>query len=237
MSQPKSPIATLRERQRRVHRVGDLTTVHLGLMHNLNTRINIQILVLRRHPLQLLPPEQLPPVRIRRAILQRKVQPRTDSGIEDADTVGRHEQDALEVLELLEEDGDEVVLLELVGPAAARLEEHVGLVDQDDGVPDGRVGEQALQLVRDARAPAAELAGGDLEERAFGVLRDELGGERLAAAGGAVEEDDQPFALQGCLVACVVGEAVGGDEGLDDVSLSLGDDESVHRVGSPVNSD
>lgn len=64
--------------------------------------------------------------------------------------VGGHEHRAIEVLKFAEEDARKAVALEhLVG---ASLQKHVGLVEQDHGVPDlGRledVDELALQLDR-----------------------------------------------------------------------------------------
>ena len=55
--------------------------------------------------------------------------------VEDGHSVRRQDHDALEVLELPEEDGDEGVVLQVV--LGARFEEDVGFVEEEDGFPAG----------------------------------------------------------------------------------------------------
>ena len=58
-----------------------------------------------------------------------------DRLVEDGHSVRRQDHDALKVLELPEEDGDERVVLQVV--LGARLEEDVGFVEEEDGFPAG----------------------------------------------------------------------------------------------------
>jgi hypothetical protein len=67
------------------------------------------------------------------------VDARLHGQVERGQAVGGEEDDAREVLELLEEDGDEGVALGIAGLLVAGLEEDVGLVEEDNGLPGGGV--------------------------------------------------------------------------------------------------
>jgi hypothetical protein len=73
------------------------------------------------------------------------------------DAIGGEEQDALEVLELSQEDADERIAVD-VGNVAF-LEEHVRFVQQEDGSPCVADVQYLLQLLLQESRIRAELAG------------------------------------------------------------------------------
>ena len=66
-------------------------------------------------------------------IFDTEVDAALDRLVEDGHSVRGQDHDALEVLELPEEDGDEGVVLQVV--LGARFEEDVGFVEEEDGFP------------------------------------------------------------------------------------------------------
>ena len=67
------------------------------------------------------------------AVLHADVDAGLEGGVDVVDAVGGEEEDPLVVFEDAEEDGDELVAFEVV--RAALLEEDVGFVEEEDGVP------------------------------------------------------------------------------------------------------
>ena len=81
-------------------------------------------------------------------VLDAEVDAALDRLVEDGHPVRRQDHDALEVLELAQEDGDEGVVREVV--LGARFEENVGFVEEQDGFPAG-------DEVKDLREPVFEF--------------------------------------------------------------------------------
>lgn len=101
------------------------------------------------------------------------------------DSVRRQEQDPLEVLQLPQEDADQRVAGDLV--QVPLLEEHVGLVEEEDGAPGVADVEDLLQLRLEVSRVGAQLSGRGHVERALEQLADALGCERLSRARGPME--------------------------------------------------
>ena len=97
--------------------------------------------------------------------------------VEGLDAVGGKEEDALEVLEQTQEDGDECVAVDVLH--GALLEEDVGFVEQQDAAPAVREVEHLLQLGFQIPRVRAQLAGCDHVEWAFEKLGDGFCGEGL----------------------------------------------------------
>lgn len=106
---------------------------------------------------------------------------RLEGLVEGLDAVRREEEDALVILEQAEEGGDERVAVDVV--QGALLEEDVGLIEEEDGFPDGRDIEDARELLLEIARVRAELAGGDGVERALRELGDGLGTVNLLVSG------------------------------------------------------
>ncbi len=132
-----------------------------------------------------------------RLVEGRVVERHVDAGLEGlvdgADAVRRQEEQAVVVLEDAQEDGHERVALHV--ELGALREEDVGLVEQEDAVPEmgqpEHVGQRRLDLVR----REAQVAAGDDEQRLLILHGHRLGRRRLSHARHAVEEDDQAAAL------------------------------------------
>ena len=120
-----------------------------------------------------------------------------DAGVEGvvdvADAVGGEEEDALVVLEDAQEDGDHLVALEVGGGAG--LEEDVGLVEQQHGVPLGHHLEDRVQRLLDPRRVQPQVPRRHHVQRHAHVLRHALRRQRLAHPRRAREEHDHPPAL------------------------------------------
>ncbi|KAK1245927.1 hypothetical protein MKX07_004996 [Trichoderma sp. CBMAI-0711] len=162
----------------------------------------------------------------------RVVEGEVDAGLEGlvdgADAVGGEEEEAVVVLEDAEEDGDEGVARHVL--LGALGEEDVGLVEQQDAVPEMGQAEDVLEAGLDLVRREAEVAAGDDEERLLVLHGDGLGGGRLADAGDAVEQDDEAAALA---LDEVLAGALGG--GVDVAALELllaevGHDEAADDV-------
>ena len=83
-------------------------------------------------------------------VLDAQVDAALDRFVEDGDSVCGQYHDALEVLQLPQEDGDEGVVLQVV--LGAGFEEDVGLVEEEDGLP-------ASDAVENLRETVFELFG------------------------------------------------------------------------------
>ena len=66
-------------------------------------------------------------------VVHADVNTRLESGIDVFDSVGGEEEDAFVVFQDAKEDGDELVSLQIM--RAALLQEYVGFVEEEDGVP------------------------------------------------------------------------------------------------------
>ncbi len=85
--------------------------------------------------------------------------------VESADAVGGEEEDAVEVVEGAEEDGDEGVAGEVF--VVAVLEEDVGFVEEEDGVPGVGVVEDFFEAALERAGIGADVAAGYLVEGLF----------------------------------------------------------------------
>ena len=143
--------------------------------------------------------EDIPHGDTARLVQARQAQGNVNAGlkglIEGADAVGGEEQDAREVVEGAEEDGDQGVALEGGGGQVAVLEEDVGFVEQQDGAPGDGVVEDLLEAGLELLRVGADVAAGDLVEGFLEGVGDALRGEGFAGAGGAVEEGDETVAF------------------------------------------
>lgn len=97
-----------------------------------------------------------------------------DRLVEDGDPVCRQDHDALEVLELPQEDGDERVVLQVV--LGARFEEDVGFVEEQDGLPARDevedLHEAVFEFLRvETEVPSAYLVGVSGRRWLWSVLR------------------------------------------------------------------
>ena len=97
---------------------------------------------------------------------RRQAQGDVDAGleglVEGADAVGGEEEDPREVVESAEEDGDEGVALQVF--VVAVLQEDVGFVEEEDGVPGGGVVEDFFEFGFEDRGVSADVAAGYLVE-------------------------------------------------------------------------
>lgn len=91
-----------------------------------------------------------------------EVHARLHGPVEGLDAVGGQEDDAREVLELLEEDGHQRVALGVAGLLLAHLEEDVGLVEEHDGLPERGVLEEAAEVALEDEGPGAGRESGRL---------------------------------------------------------------------------
>ena len=108
------------------------------------------------------------------AVLQGDVDAALESLVEGVDAVGGEDQDALVVFEQAQEDGHEGVAAEVL--RAALLQEDVGLVEQQDGLPDGGHVEDLRELFLEVVVSCAQLAGRDHVQWPSGDMADCLGG-------------------------------------------------------------
>ena len=114
-------------------------------------------------------------------VWQEEVDTRLESVVKAVDAVGGEEEDALVVLEEAEEGRDERVAVDVV--QGALLEEDVGFVEEEDGLPDGRDVEDARELLLEVARVRAELAGRDGVKRALRELSDGLGTAKASVSG------------------------------------------------------
>ena len=121
------------------------------------------------------------------------VDARLEGLVDIAGTVSGQEEDAVEVLQFAEEDGDESVSAHVVD--VAFLEEDVGLVHEQDGFPGDGVAEDFFEAFLEFEGLGAQVAAADGVEGSLLLLGDALGGQGFAGSGGAVEEDGQAAAF------------------------------------------
>ena len=80
--------------------------------------------------------------------------------IESADAVCGEEEDALEIIECAQENGDESIALEVL--VVAVLEEDVGFVEEEDCVPSGGVIEDFFEFGLEVGGVGTDVAAGNL---------------------------------------------------------------------------
>lgn len=150
-----------------------------------------------------------------------------EGGVDGVVEVGGEEDDAAEVFEFAEEDANEFITMDII--RITLRHEHIRLIQQHDGIPLRRHLKHALDIRAQRRGVDAQVLGLQVEERAVGAVGDGLGGERLAGAGRAGEQDDEALALADNDVLHdgrgAVGEGVVLDKGEDEVFLLVVVDE------------
>ena len=92
------------------------------------------------------------------------VDARAEGGVDGGVEIRGQEDDAAEVLELAQEDGDELVARDVSGRALRH--EDIGFVEQDHGVPFRRHLEDFLDLWPEVGGVDAEVFGLEVVERA-----------------------------------------------------------------------
>jgi len=120
---------------------------------------------------------------------------RVERLVELAHTVGRQEQDALLLLEQAQEDADHRVAFDVFVRSA--FHEHVGFVQEQDRVPCLADFEDFFELAFEHVRFGAEFADVDGVEWLLERLGGGFGGQRLADARRAVQEEDDAPALAG----------------------------------------
>lgn len=138
-------------------------------------------------------PDALPVLVAEAPVVQGDVDAAEERVVERLDAVRGEEEDAAVVLEGAQEDGDEAVAGNVLGPTA--LEVDVGLVEEDEGAVALTELEEVAQVGLDVVRVNAEVAAGEGDQGSVGQLGDALCGAGLADAGGAVEEEDAALAL------------------------------------------
>ena len=215
----------LRQQPRRLQHILDLPSIQL----HLGQRVQLPLAQPRALAYKRLP--DLPSARgVERRILHADVDAGVEGVVDVADAVCRQEENPLVVLEHAQEDADHLVALE-VG-RAARLEEDVCLVEEEHRVPFRDHFEDRRERLFDAGRVEPEVAGRHRVQGYAHVFRDGLGGERLADARGAGEQQDHAaaFALDD-VVEFVLVLDLGFDEGLDQFLLVRGEDQAVEGDG------
>jgi NADPH:quinone reductase-like Zn-dependent oxidoreductase len=148
-------------------------------------------------------------------------------GLPYLDSVRRQEQDALEVLELPEEDADEGVSVDVVH--VALLQEDIGLVQEKDRTPRVADIQYLLELALQVPRVGAQFAGRRHVQRAFEQFRDAFGRQGLAGARRSVE-DSYPKVSSGSQT----GECEGFQSQHTDEALALALDDVVNALGGVV---
>ena len=247
MLEPQPNPLLTRKQLRRLEHILNLPPIHAKLRQLI--QIPLRHLMLLPKPTNLLPrirrrddvimllgagvdeilPHVPPAGRGERLVAHGDVDARLEGRVDVVDAVRGQEKDALVVLEDAQEDGHELVALEVV--RAALLEEDVGLVEQQDGVPFRahlqHVGQVRLDFVR----LGAEIAGGHHVQRRAHRLGDALGRQGLADAGRAGEKHDHAhtLALDDVVKNFLVG-ALGFCERKDELLMVFGEHERLESV-------
>ena len=124
-----------RQRQRRINRITNLTTIHIILRKHLQHLLDVELPLISRQRAETASPDLLADFDGRGRVLDGEVDAGLHSGVKIFDAVGGEKDDAGEVFEGAQEGGDEGVALGAgVFAGGARFEKDVGFVDEDHGL-------------------------------------------------------------------------------------------------------
>ncbi len=115
------------------------------------------------------------------------------ASVKGDDTISSEEEDALEILEQAEENGDEGIAADVM--QFSLLQEDVGFVEQEEGAPAVGDVDDLAKILFQIAAFDAEFADGDHVEGLFEEFGDSFSGEGLASAGGAVEDGNETLSF------------------------------------------
>ena len=113
-------------------------------------------------------PDCLPTLAIEFGVFETDVDTALERRIERLNTIGRQEHDAFIVLQHAQEDADEFVAFKFV--KTAFLQEDVGLVKKQDGIPARAHVQNTLELALHVARIEAEIASRHHVERDFHLL-------------------------------------------------------------------
>ena len=162
-------LLTIAPRLNRLNRILNLSPVQLPLRQllqipPLQPLQRAHLPPLHRQAVQKLAPQHEAGRGRQRLEQQVDVDARAEGGVDGGVEIGGQEDDAAEVLELAQEDGDKLVARD-VGGRALRHED-VGFVEQDHGVPFRRHLEDFLDLWPEVGGVSAEIFSLEVVERA-----------------------------------------------------------------------
>ena len=161
--------------------------VHPRQLHKLRL-INSMFL---RTRIQKVLPYRLARVDGETGVVERDVDAGLECWIESLNTVGCEKHGTFVVFQYAQEDGNEFVALEFV--QRTLLEEDVGFVEKENGIPAASHFENVLELALHFAGVETEVAGAHHVEGNLHFFGYGLRGEGLADAWGTAEQDNHAF--------------------------------------------
>lgn len=224
-------ILPARQQPRNLEDVLDLPAIHIHV-RQLAHLSSTNRMLLRARVEEVLP-DRLPAVNGEFSVVEGDVDTGLEGWVECLHAVRGQEHCAFVVFEDAQEDGDELVALKLV--EGALLEENIGFVKEQDGVPAAAHFENVLQLLLDFAWIEAEITGGHHIQWDLHLFGHALSSEGLADAGRTAKQYDHAAAFAfNHIVKRVTELALRLGKAEDELLLVLGQHKPVERVGLPL---